>query len=115
MKNYNFCRWKLFLLIIESIINFDFFRILWVWTYLNSAFLPWSKWFSKELKSDQDNFDLAAYFQQTIEKIIFKKTQVAFAEYIKINGDINKKLVVAGGVAANKCIRKCIEKVTLET
>ena len=67
--------------------------------------------FSKELKSDQDKFDLAASFQQTIEKIIFKKTQVAFAEYIKINGDVNKKLVVAGGVAANKCIRKCIEKV----
>ena len=67
--------------------------------------------FSKELKSDQDKFDLAASFQKTIENIIFKKTQIAFDEYIGKNRDVNKRFVVAGGVAANKCIRKCIEKV----
>ncbi len=64
---------------------------------------------SRNIKSEQDKFDLAASFQNTIEKIIFKKTQVAFNEYLKINNNI-KNFVVAGGVAANKNIRKIIEK-----
>ena len=61
---------------------------------------------SKEISSEQDRFDLAASFQNTIEKIISKKTQVAFSEFVKINKNVEKNFVVAGGVAANNGIRK---------
>ncbi|MAV81116.1 MAG: tRNA (adenosine(37)-N6)-threonylcarbamoyltransferase complex transferase subunit TsaD [Flavobacteriales bacterium] len=65
----------------------------------------------KNIRTDQDKFDLAASFQNTIEKIVIKKTQLAFDEYLKLN---NKKrdFVVAGGVAANKGLRKKIEELS---
>jgi len=66
---------------------------------------------SKNIKSEQDKFDIAASFQNVIEKIIYKKTQVAFGKYLEINKK-NKNFVVAGGVAANKNIRKTIEEVS---
>ena len=59
---------------------------------------------SKNIKSEQDKFDIAASFQKTILEIMYKKTKNAFTEYEKNN--LNKKtFVVAGGVAANKKIR----------
>ena len=67
---------------------------------------------SSAIKTEQDKFDLAASFQNTIEKIIFIKTQVAFNEYLKINNNYNKNFVVAGGVAANKQIRKKIIEIS---
>ena len=64
---------------------------------------------SKELKNDQDKFDLAASFQKTIEKILEKKTKNAFKEFERINKVEEKKFVVAGGVAANKKIKLKLE------
>ncbi len=60
---------------------------------------------SKEIKTDEERFDLAASFQKTIEEILYKKTKVAFLEFEKQNKPKKKKFVVAGGVAANKKIR----------
>ena len=63
---------------------------------------------SKDLKSTQDKYDLAASFQKTIEEILYKKTKIAFTEFEKIN-ELNEKIfVVAGGVAANKKIRSML-------
>jgi N6-L-threonylcarbamoyladenine synthase len=60
---------------------------------------------SKQIKTDQEKFDLAASFQKTINEILHKKTQLAFSEFEKEN-KLNKKIfVIAGGVAANKQIR----------
>ena len=70
---------------------------------------------TKNIKTDQEKFDLAASFQKTVEEILYKKTKVAFLEFEKKNNLDNKTFVVAGGVAANKKIRSmlinlCYEK-----
>jgi len=63
---------------------------------------------SKQIKTDQEKYDLAASFQRTIEEILYKKSKIAFTEFKKMN-EINKnKFVVAGGVAANKRIREVL-------
>jgi N6-L-threonylcarbamoyladenine synthase len=36
---------------------------------------------AKNIKTDQEKFDLAASFQNTIEKILYKKTKIAFDEF----------------------------------
>ena len=69
---------------------------------------------SRTIKTEQEKYDLAASFQNTIERIIYKKTQVAFNEYLKTNNNYSKNFVVAGGVAANKNIRKKIEEISNE-
>ena len=69
---------------------------------------------SSTIKTEQEKYDLAASFQNTIERIIYKKTQVAFNEYLKTNNDYSKNFVVAGGVAANKSIRKKIKEISNE-
>jgi N6-L-threonylcarbamoyladenine synthase len=54
--------------------------------------------------------DMAASFQATINKIIFTKTQNAIREYKRLIKSKNSlKVVVAGGVAANKSIRHCLK------
>ena len=58
---------------------------------------------TKNIKNEQEKFDLAASFQKTIEEILYEKTKIAFDEYLKKNKE--KNFVVAGGVAANKGIR----------
>ena len=63
---------------------------------------------SKEIKTEQEKFDLAASFQKTIEEILYKKTKIAFNEFEKMHNLKEKKFVVAGGVAANKRIRKML-------
>ena len=63
---------------------------------------------SKKLKTDQDKYDLAASFQKTIEEILNKKTKIAFEEFKKKNNTKTNHFVVAGGVAANKKIRKML-------
>ena len=63
---------------------------------------------SKDIKNEQDKFDLAASFQRTIEKILYKKTKLAFNEFEKQSNPIKKVFVVAGGVAANKNIRSML-------
>ena len=63
---------------------------------------------TKEIKTDQEKFDLAASFQKTVIEILNKKTKIAFAEYEKQIKTKKKKIVVAGGVAANKEIRNML-------
>ena len=63
---------------------------------------------SKKIKSEQEKYDLAASFQNTIEKILYKKTKIAFSEFEKLNRPKEKIFVVAGGVAANKKIRSML-------
>jgi len=69
---------------------------------------------TKQIKTDQEKYDLAASFQKTIEEILYKKSKVAFKEYKNINGNIENKFVVAGGVAANKKIREVLIKLCEE-
>ena len=69
---------------------------------------------TKQIKTDQEKFDLAASFQKTIEEILYKKTKIAFQEFKKINDTNKNKFVVAGGVAANKKIRKMLEDLCKE-
>ena len=69
---------------------------------------------SKEIKTKQEKYDLAASFQKTIEEILYKKSKNAFQEFKKINDSKKNKFVVAGGVAANKKIREVLEKLCQE-
>ena len=62
---------------------------------------------SKNIKSDQDKYNLAASFQETINKILRKKTEIAMLEFRqKTSNNSTSPFVVAGGVAANENIRK---------
>ena len=63
---------------------------------------------SKQIKTNQEKYDLAASFQKTIEEILYKKSKIAFEEFKKINKTNKNKFVVAGGVAANKRIREVL-------
>jgi len=63
---------------------------------------------TKKIKTDQEKFDLAASFQKTIIEILYKKTKIAFKEFENQIKPKEKKFVVAGGVAANKEIRKML-------
>ena len=65
---------------------------------------------SKTLRNKKDKYDLAASFQKTIDEILYKKTKIAFNEFKKINNNKYNTFVVAGGVAANKKIRKILIK-----
>ena len=69
---------------------------------------------TKKIKTEQEKFDLAASFQKTIEDILLKKTKNAFEEFKKINSKEKNSFVVAGGVAANKGIRKKLIQVSKE-
>ena len=69
---------------------------------------------TKNIKTDQEKFDLAASFQKTVMEILYKKTKIAFKEFKNINGNKNNTFVVAGGVAANKEIRETLEKLCAE-
>ena len=63
---------------------------------------------SKQIKTNQEKYDLAASFQKTIEEILYKKSKIAFKEFKKIDEMNKNKFVVAGGVAANKRIREVL-------
>ena len=69
---------------------------------------------SKELKTEQEKFNLAASFQKTVIEILYKKTKIAFDEFEKQIQTKEKKFVVAGGVAANKEIRNMLVNVCEE-
>ncbi len=69
---------------------------------------------SKQIKNEQEKFDLAASFQKTIEEILHVKTERAFKEFKKINTTNKYNFVVAGGVAANSGIRNKLTKVSEE-
>ena len=63
---------------------------------------------SKNIRTENEKFDLAASFQKTVGEILHKKTQIAFNEFEKQKNLKEKKFVVAGGVAANKKIRSML-------
>ncbi len=69
---------------------------------------------TKDIKTDQEKFDLAASFQKTVEKILYKKTKIAFIEFEKQITTKKKIFVVAGGVAANKNIRSMLNNLCKE-
>jgi len=69
---------------------------------------------TKQIKTDQEKYDLAASFQKTVEEILYKKSKVAFKEFKNINRDRDNTFVVAGGVAANKKIREVLIKLCEE-
>ena len=69
---------------------------------------------TKNIKTDQEKFDLAASFQKTVEEILYKKTKIAFIEFEKQNNLKDKIFVVAGGVAANKNIRSMLTDLCIE-
>tara|TARA_B110000971_G_scaffold197935_1_gene214143 strand:- start:1556 stop:2629 length:1074 start_codon:yes stop_codon:yes gene_type:complete len=68
----------------------------------------------KQIKTDQEKYDLAASFQKTIEEILYKKSKVAFEEFKNLNREKKNTFVVAGGVAANKGIREVLTKLCSE-
>ena len=70
---------------------------------------------SKELKNENEKYNLAASFQKTINEILYEKTKVAMNIFLEKNNK-NKKntFVIAGGVAANLAIRKNLEKLSKE-
>ena len=55
---------------------------------------------------DKLKYNLAASFQSTINKILYKKTKVAVRMFREKTKKENFQLIVAGGVAANESIRK---------
>ena len=69
---------------------------------------------TKNIKTDQEKFDLAASFQKTVLEILYKKTKIAFKEFEKQNKLKEKTFVVAGGVAANKKIRSMLTNLCSE-
>jgi N6-L-threonylcarbamoyladenine synthase len=68
----------------------------------------------KDIRTDQEKFDLAASFQKTVEQILYKKTKIAFSEFENQNNLKEKIFVVAGGVAANKRIRSMLINLCME-
>ena len=69
---------------------------------------------TKNIKSQKEKYDLAASFQSTIEEILYIKSKTAISEFLKNNKVKKKSFVVAGGVAANKGIRKKLIKLSEE-
>ena len=69
---------------------------------------------SKQIKTEQEKYDLAASFQKTIEEILCKKSKIAFEEFKKMNTTNKNKFIVAGGVAANKRIREILTNLCKE-
>ena len=62
---------------------------------------------SKKINGDVKlKYNLAASFQKTINKILYKKTKIAVEMFKKKTKKENFQLIVAGGVAANKTIRE---------
>ena len=70
---------------------------------LKTAVLRESKKINGE---DKLKYNLAASFQNTINKILYKKTKVAVQMFKEKTKKENFQLIVAGGVAANESIRK---------
>ena len=70
---------------------------------------------AKKINSeDKLKYDLAASFQNTINKILYKKTKVAAQMFREKTKEENFELIVAGGVAANETIRKNLSSLSNE-
>ena len=64
--------------------------------------------------NDSMKYNLAASFQNTINKILFKKTKVAIETFKDRTKKKEVQLIVAGGVAANKSIRENLSNLAKE-
>ena len=69
---------------------------------------------AKNISSKKEKYDLAASFQRTIEEILLKKSRIAMNEFKKTNRQKKNIFVIAGGVAANKNIRKVLSDLCIE-
>ena len=70
---------------------------------------------SKKINGDEKlKYNLAASFQNTINKILYKKTKIAIQEFKKKTKEKKVQLIVAGGVAANKSIRENLTTLSKE-
>ena len=70
---------------------------------------------SKKINGDEKlKYNLAASFQSTINKILYKKTKIAIQEFKKKTKEKKVQLIVAGGVAANKSIRENLTTLSKE-
>ena len=70
---------------------------------------------SKKINGDEKlKYNLAASFQSTINKILYKKTKTAIQEFKNKTKEKKVQLVVAGGVAANKSIRENLTALSKE-
>ena len=78
---------------------------------LKTAVLRESKKINGENKL---KYNLAASFQNTINKILYKKTKVAAQMFREKTKEKNFQLIVAGGVAANETIRKNLSTLSNE-
>ena len=78
---------------------------------LKTAVLRESKKINGE---DELKYNLAASFQNTINKILYKKTKVAVDMFRKKTKKENFQLIVAGGVAANESIRNNLSNLSKE-
>ena len=78
---------------------------------LKTAVLRESKKINEENKL---MYILAASFQNTINKILYKKTKVAAQMFREKTKEENFQLIVAGGVAANETIRKNLSSLSNE-
>jgi len=78
---------------------------------LKTAVLRESKKINGE---DKLRYNLAASFQNTINKILYKKTKVAVDMFRKKIKKENFQLIVAGGVAANESIRNNLSSLSKE-
>jgi N6-L-threonylcarbamoyladenine synthase len=63
---------------------------------------------------DELKYNLAASFQNTINKILYKKTKVAVEMFRKKTKRKKFQLIIAGGVAANKSIRNNLSNLSRE-
>ena len=70
---------------------------------------------SKKINGDVKlKYNLAASFQKTINKILYKKTKIAVEMFKEKTKKKNFQLIVAGGVAANKTIRENLTQLSNE-
>jgi len=70
---------------------------------------------SKKINGDEKlKYNLAASFQSTINKILYKKTKIAIQEFKNKTKEKKVRLIVAGGVAANKSIRENLTALSKE-
>ena len=68
---------------------------------------------SKEISSNKEKYNLAASFQETINRILKKKTMVAMEKFREeVFQNRSSSFVVAGGVAANEEIRKNLKELS---
>ncbi len=70
---------------------------------------------SKKIGNNKNlKYNLAASFQHTVNKILFKKTKEAMKQFKEKTGLKNAYFVVAGGVAANETIRQNLNNLAKE-